>query len=157
MSNRPKVLHKIAGRSLLAHALAAVQEAGADDIAVVIGPGREDVGGEAVKAAPLAGVFVQAERRGTAHAVLAARELQRRVRRHSRYIRRYSAALVATLLAMRSRLESADLVALGFEPADPTGYGRLIRRMGCSSRSASTRTRAGQRRLPACAMPDRSR
>ena len=59
-SNRPKVLHKIAGRSLLAHALAAVQEAGADDIAVVIGPDREDVGGEAIKAAPLARVFVQA-------------------------------------------------------------------------------------------------
>ena len=73
-SNRPKVLHKIAGRSLLAHALAAVQEAGTDDIAVVIGPDREDVGGEAIKAAPLARVFVQAERRGTAHAVLAARE-----------------------------------------------------------------------------------
>ena len=34
------------------------------------------------------------------------------------------------MLAMRSRLKGADLVALGFEPADPTGYGRLIERDG---------------------------
>ncbi len=126
-SNRPKVLHKIAGRSLLAHALAAVQEAGADDIAVVIGPDREDVGGEAVKAAPLARVFVQAERRGTAHAVLAAREALKGG--YDDILVTYADTpllLGATLLAMRSRLEGADLVALGFEPADPTGYGKLI-------------------------------
>jgi bifunctional UDP-N-acetylglucosamine pyrophosphorylase/glucosamine-1-phosphate N-acetyltransferase len=131
-SNRPKVLHPIAGRSMLAHALGAVREAGADDIAVVIGPDRDDVAAEAVAAAPAAMVFVQRERLGTAHAVLAAREA---------IARGYEDILVAyadipllrsaTLAAMRSGLaDGAALVALGFAPADPTGYGRLIERNG---------------------------
>ena len=47
-SSRPKVLHEIAGRPMLAHALAAVGEAGADDIAVVVGPDRDDVAAEAL-------------------------------------------------------------------------------------------------------------
>ena len=39
-SARPKVLHRIAGRSLLAHVLAAVSEAGGTATAVVVGPGQ---------------------------------------------------------------------------------------------------------------------
>src|SRR5215468_1160705 len=69
-SLRPKVLHALAGKSLLAHALSAVTEATA--VAVVIGPGQEAVAAEARKRVPQAEVYVQAERRGTAHAVLAA-------------------------------------------------------------------------------------
>ena len=131
-SSRPKVLHEIAGRSMLAHVLAAVGEAGAGDVAVVVGPDRDDVAAEALRAAPGAAVFVQRERRGTAHAVLAAREA---------IARGYDDILVTyadipllrgeTLAAMRAGLaEGAGLVALGFAPADPTGYGRLIERDG---------------------------
>ncbi len=82
------------------------------------------------QAASEAEVFVQRERRGTAHAVLAAR---------SAIARGYDEILViyadiplispATLKAMRDGLaDGAALVALGFAPADPTGYGRLIER-----------------------------
>src|SRR5580698_9402651 len=73
-SARPKVLHEIAGRTMLAQVLAAVAAAGAQDVALVIGPGRDDVAAEARKNAPEASIFVQEQRRGTAHAVLAARE-----------------------------------------------------------------------------------
>ncbi len=73
-SSRPKVLHAIAGRSLLAHVLAAVDSAPGAATAVVIGPDQEAVAAEVGRLAPTAGVFVQSERRGTAHAVLAARE-----------------------------------------------------------------------------------
>ena len=73
-SDRPKVLHDIAGRSMLAHVLAAVRDAGAGDVAVVVGPDRDDVAAEALRAAPGAAIFVQRERLGTADAVLAARE-----------------------------------------------------------------------------------
>src|SRR5262249_30651024 len=69
-SLRPKVLHALAGKSLLAHAPSAVSEAPA--VAVVIGPGQETVAAEVRKGVPGADVYVQAERRGTAHAVLAA-------------------------------------------------------------------------------------
>src|SRR5471032_3449 len=72
-SARPKVLHEIAGATMLAHALGAVAAAGARDVAVIVGPGRDDVAAEVRRAAPHASIFVQAERLGTAHAVLAAR------------------------------------------------------------------------------------
>jgi len=69
-----KVLHKVAGRSMLAHVLACVTGADAQRVAVVIGPNREDVRGEVLKLCPDGDVFVQDQRLGTAHAVLAARD-----------------------------------------------------------------------------------
>ena len=131
-SNRPKVLHDIAGRSMLAHILAAVGEFGATDVAVVVGPDRDDVAAEALRAAPGAAIFVQRERRGTAHAVLAAREAIGRG--YDDIIVTYADIPLlqgATLAAMRSALaEGAGLIALGFAPQDPAGYGRLIERDG---------------------------
>ncbi len=131
-SARPKVLHAVAGRPMIALALAAAREAGAGDVAVVVGPDRDDVAEAARTAAPGAEIFVQRERRGTAHAVLAAQEA---------IARGYDDILVtyadiplirgATLKGLRVGLaEGAHLVALGFAPADPTGYGRLIERDG---------------------------
>src|SRR6476469_5156705 len=72
-SSLPTVLHLIGGRSLLAHVLRAVAEAKATAAAVVVGPDQEAVAAEAERALPGAQCFVQRERRGTAHAVLAAR------------------------------------------------------------------------------------
>src|SRR5262245_1473243 len=69
---RPKVLHEVGGRSLLAHVLGAVRAAGSSSTAVVIGPDVEAVAIEAKRVLPDAGIFVQSERRGTAHAMLAA-------------------------------------------------------------------------------------
>ncbi len=64
----PKALHPVAGRPMVAHALAALRDAGASAIAVVVGPDRDDVAAAARAFAPEAEVFVQSERRGTAHA-----------------------------------------------------------------------------------------
>ncbi|HUG62981.1 MAG TPA: NTP transferase domain-containing protein, partial [Methylomirabilota bacterium] len=69
----PKVLHRVAGRAMLDQATAAAAAAGADRIAVVIGSGADVVSAHLAAAAPDAAIHVQAERRGTAHAVLAAR------------------------------------------------------------------------------------
>ena len=65
-SARPKVLHEVAGRSMLAHVLAGVMGAGAERVAVVVGPDRDDVSAEAKRAVPAAQVFVQSQRLGTA-------------------------------------------------------------------------------------------
>jgi len=131
-SDRPKALHEIAGRSMLAHALAAVLESGDGDVAVVIGPSRDDVAAAARKAAPRAEVFIQGERRGTAHAVLAAREAV--ARGYDDILVIYADAPLlrgSTLSAMRDMLvRETDLVALGFRPTNPAGYGRLIERAG---------------------------
>ena len=131
-SARPKALHEIAGRAMIAHALDALVGAGADAIAVVVGPNRGDVAAEALKCARNAEIFVQSERKGTADATLAAR---------AAIARGYDDILVTygdiplisaqTLGALRQGLaDGAGLVVLGFEAADPTGYGRLIESEG---------------------------
>lgn len=124
----PKVLHRIAGLSLLGHVAKAVQAADIDAIAVVVGPGREDVAAEALRLAPGARVYVQAERRGTAHAVLAARDA---------LAEGFDDVVVlfadtplvtpATVRRLRNAVgEGASVAALAFEAKDPTGYGRMI-------------------------------
>ena len=131
-SSQPKVMHEIGGRSLLAHALDAVRGAGPGDVAVVIGLGRDDVAAEALRVSPGAFIFVQREQRGTAHAVLAAREAI--ARGYDDILVTYADAPLIrgdTLAAMRAALANgADLIALGFAAADPAGYGRLIEREG---------------------------
>ena len=72
-SARPKVLHPLAGRSLLAHVLGTIGQAGVAATAVVIGPAEDAVAAEVKRVTPNAQCFVQRDRRGTAHAVLAAR------------------------------------------------------------------------------------
>ena len=48
----PKVLHVIAGRTLLAHVLTALAKAGGTQTAVVVGPDREDVAASTACAVP---------------------------------------------------------------------------------------------------------
>src|SRR2546423_8561471 len=69
-SSRPKVLHEVAGRSLLGHVLTAAANT---SIAVVVGPAYDDVAADARGYAPQAQTFVQAERRGTGPAGLGAK------------------------------------------------------------------------------------
>jgi bifunctional UDP-N-acetylglucosamine pyrophosphorylase/glucosamine-1-phosphate N-acetyltransferase len=71
-SSMPKVLHPVAGQSLLAHVLAAAPKGAGAALAVVIGPNHEAVVDEVKQVRPDAATFVQRERLGTAHAVLAA-------------------------------------------------------------------------------------
>jgi bifunctional UDP-N-acetylglucosamine pyrophosphorylase / glucosamine-1-phosphate N-acetyltransferase len=127
-SARPKVLHSVAGRSLIGHVLAAVSEFGASTIAVVIGPGQDAVAAEAKRCFPDAECFVQHERRGTADAVLAAKSAI--ARQPDDILVLYGDTPLirpATLARLRESLAAGAAVAvLGFRPADPTGYGRLI-------------------------------
>jgi bifunctional UDP-N-acetylglucosamine pyrophosphorylase/glucosamine-1-phosphate N-acetyltransferase len=128
-SARPKVLHRLAGRSMLAHVLAALVEVGADRIVVVAGPDHAAVIAEAKTIAPAAEIAIQRERLGTAHAVLAAREA---------IAAGYDDVLVVfadtplvrpeTFAMMRLALSDGKnaIVALGFEAKDPAGYGRFI-------------------------------
>ena len=124
-SARPKVLHELAGRSMLAHCLAAIAAADIEKIALVIGPGRDDVATQAKGA----GCFVQSERRGTAHAVLAA-EAAFAGSNDDIVVAFADTPLVqaGTYARLLSRLQetSAAVVVAGFEARDPTGYGRLL-------------------------------
>ncbi|MFG5119148.1 bifunctional UDP-N-acetylglucosamine diphosphorylase/glucosamine-1-phosphate N-acetyltransferase GlmU [Methylorubrum sp. POS3] len=135
-SDRPKVLHALANRSMLGHVLAAVQEAGAARLAVVVEPGRADVADEVARMAPGASTHPQAERLGTAHAVLAARDAL-----EGEEARERADVLVAfgdtplitaeTYARLRAPLRAGAAVAvLAFEAADPTGYGRVLTENG---------------------------
>ena len=127
-SVRPKVLHAVAGRSLLAHVLAAIADTGVTASAVVVGPDDSAVAAEAERSLPGAECFVQQERRGTAHAVLAARRAIER-RPNDVLILYGDTPLIrpVTLLRLRTAIaEGAAVAVLGFRPADPSGYGRLI-------------------------------
>jgi bifunctional UDP-N-acetylglucosamine pyrophosphorylase / glucosamine-1-phosphate N-acetyltransferase len=124
----PKVLHGMAGRSLLAHVLAAIAEARITATAVVVGPGQDAVEAEARRVLPAAECFIQRERRGTAHAVLAAKAAIER-RPDDVLIVYGDTPLIraATLERLRAPLAAGAAIAvLGFRPADPSGYGRLI-------------------------------
>jgi len=129
-SARPKALHEIAGRSMLAHVLQAARGAGAQALAVVVGPDREDVADEARKVASDASVYVQQRRLGTAHAVLAAREEIAKGFDDVVIVYSDSPLLRAeTLKALRVPVAGGAAVAsLGFVAGDPTGYGRLVKR-----------------------------
>jgi bifunctional UDP-N-acetylglucosamine pyrophosphorylase / glucosamine-1-phosphate N-acetyltransferase len=127
-SDLPKVLHKVAGRSMLGHVLTSLTLSGINDIALVVGPNRDDVVAEARLFAPHVQSFVQHERKGTAHATLAA---------EAAIARGYDEVLVvfadtplilpATFNALRQSISAGGGVAvLGFEAHDPSGYGRLI-------------------------------
>lgn len=127
-SETPKVLHAVAGRSMLAHVLASVRAAGVERVAIVVGPGHDDVRAEALRLAPQAQVFVQAERLGTAHAVLAARDALA-AGCDDLLVLFADTPLVtgATISALRAALAAgAGVAALGFLAADPFGYGRLL-------------------------------
>jgi bifunctional UDP-N-acetylglucosamine pyrophosphorylase/glucosamine-1-phosphate N-acetyltransferase len=127
-SARPKVLHAIAGRSLIAHTLDVVREAGGTTTAVVVGPDADSVATEAKGVLPDAEIFVQAERRGSAHAVLAARRAIARGPDDILVIFGDTPLIrPQTLCRMRQALaEGAALAVLGFRPRDPSGYGRIL-------------------------------
>jgi bifunctional UDP-N-acetylglucosamine pyrophosphorylase / glucosamine-1-phosphate N-acetyltransferase len=129
-SSTPKVLHGFAGRSLVGHALAAATPLGADGTVVVVGAGRDAVTAHLAAVAPAVKPVVQAEQRGTGHAVRVALEavpgddgavvvlpgdapLLRPETLRGLFDQHVASGAVATLLT--SVLP------------DPTGYGRVVR------------------------------
>ncbi|MGD9501907.1 MAG: NTP transferase domain-containing protein, partial [Methyloceanibacter sp.] len=127
-SERPKVLHALAGAPLLCHALLAAKDAGLDRLAVVVGPGMDDVAAVAVNFAPKLEVFVQAEQRGTADAVNAAREAIAASSGQVLILYGDTPLLRAeTIGRVRAALDAgADLAGIGFKTENPVGYGRLL-------------------------------
>lgn len=124
----PKVLHRIAGRSMLGHVLALAKEVGQGPLAVVVGPGMERVAAETLKAASGAQVFIQENQLGTADAVLAARAA---IAGHAGdvVVLYADTPLIApeTVKKLVAELErGAQVAVLGFEAREPGNYGRLL-------------------------------
>jgi len=128
----PKALHTVGGRTLLEHVVTSATEAGGAEIAVVVGPDHDALTAAAKRIAPGVQIFTQRERRGTAHAVLAAKNAIARKPDDILVIFADTPLVrTETLAKLRGALSDGAAVAvLGFKPANPSGYGRLIMRDG---------------------------
>jgi bifunctional UDP-N-acetylglucosamine pyrophosphorylase/glucosamine-1-phosphate N-acetyltransferase len=127
-SSLPKVLHPVAGQPLLAHVLHAAPNGKDARLAVVIGPDHQAVADQVRRIRPDATTYVQRERLGTAHALLAAREAIAHGA-DDLLVAFGDTPLISadTFARMRAPLkDGAALTVLGFRAADPTGYGRLL-------------------------------
>lgn len=127
-----KVLHPVAGLPMVSHVLKAAAAAGGEAAAVVVGHGAATVEAACRGAWPGIGFFVQKERLGTAHAVLAARAAV--AQGHDDILIVFGDTPLIrpeTLRRLRLGLQNGAAVAvLGFHAEDPTGYGRLIEKDG---------------------------
>ncbi len=126
-SDTPKVLHKVAGRPMIGHVLAALEPLRPDPPVVVVAPGHEAVAEAARAAAPRARIAVQAEPRGTGDAVRAA--LPELAGFSGTVLVAFGDTPLATtetlarLAAAREGADPPGVVVLGFEADDPARYG----------------------------------
>jgi bifunctional UDP-N-acetylglucosamine pyrophosphorylase/glucosamine-1-phosphate N-acetyltransferase len=97
-------------------------------LAVVVGPDHQRVEQEVTRLRSDADIFVQRERLGTAHAVLAAKQAIARGADDLLVVFGDTPLIsAATFERLRAPLaQGAALAVLGFRAADPTGYGRLL-------------------------------
>ncbi len=127
-SSMSKVLHPVAGRPMIVHVVESLVNASISSAALVLGRDADLVKAAASRDDIDLTSFIQTERLGTGHAVLAAKDA---------IAKGYDDVLVvfgdtplitaAPLMAARQGLaDGNDVVVIGFETADPTGYGRLI-------------------------------
>ncbi|POF30092.1 bifunctional UDP-N-acetylglucosamine pyrophosphorylase/glucosamine-1-phosphate N-acetyltransferase [Roseibium marinum] len=131
-SGLPKVMHEIGGLPMVGHVLKALKTAGSERITVVIGPEASALETFVYEQAPNARCYVQHERLGTAHAVLAARP-SLEFDADDVLVLFGDTPLVTpeTVGKVRQALaEGADLAVLGFETGNPFGYGRLLTENG---------------------------
>lgn len=120
----PKVLHPVAGRPMLAHALGLARGLGASATVAVVGPNAPEIRA-ALGEVP---TVEQPERLGTGHAVLQARE---QLAGHSeRVLVLYGDTPLLraeTLRRLLAELDRTVMAVLTAELPDPSGYGRIVR------------------------------
>ncbi|NLA66643.1 MAG: NTP transferase domain-containing protein, partial [Gammaproteobacteria bacterium] len=121
----PKVLHRVAGRAMLDHAIDTAEALGCERIVVGVGDHSPAVREHVVRRLGEAAVAVQDPPLGTGHAVRAAEQA----------LKGFAGKVVVTY-ADCPLLEAADIApvfegdaainVLGFDAADPGAYGRLV-------------------------------
>ncbi len=134
-SATPKVLHQIAGRSLLGHVIEAAATIEPEHLVVVVGHGGDQVIAHLDEVAPWVATVEQAQRNGTGHAVRIALEFL-----SERGVEIWEAPVVVltgdtplltgdSLVTMLTShvASAAQVTVLTTELTNPFGYGRIIR------------------------------
>lgn len=123
-SRLPKVLHLLSGRPLIHYTLDAARAAGANRIHVVIGCGADAV--EAAVRAPDVQCHLQAEQKGTGHAV---QQAIGACHSDSTLLILFGDVPLVTVPTLQAVVAVAKdgIAMLSAEVAEPSGYGRVIR------------------------------
>jgi bifunctional UDP-N-acetylglucosamine pyrophosphorylase / glucosamine-1-phosphate N-acetyltransferase len=128
-SATPKVLHSVAGRSLLGHVLHAVNHLNPTELRIVVGSGREAVEAHIAEISPKATTVFQEHRGGTGHAAqlaLAGKAPKGTVLVLAGDTPLLSGDSLAQFVAAHTSGKFAASVLTAEHP-EPTGYGRIIR------------------------------
>jgi bifunctional UDP-N-acetylglucosamine pyrophosphorylase/glucosamine-1-phosphate N-acetyltransferase len=127
-SPRAKVLHEVAGRTMVDHAIDTAQGLGCDPVMVVVGAHSPAVRAHVAARLGEGAIAVQDPPLGTGHAVLAARAALAAF--DGDVLVTYADVPLLTSGALRDlfalREAGADLAVLGFEAVKPGAYGRLV-------------------------------
>ncbi len=127
-SNLPKVLHKLAGKSLLGHVFSAIEPIENAAINVIVGHGKEQI--QETFAGYQLNWIEQTAQLGTAHAV---QQAIPHLREGAKVLIVYGDVPLLESCTLEKMLAgvSADAMALlTVELQDPTGYGRILRNEG---------------------------
>lgn len=126
-SGLPKVLHQIAGKSMLGHVLSTAQALNPKHLVLVLGPHMEKVGAAMELEAPEIKIVVQEERLGTGHAVLKAKSILKGF--NGNILVLYGDVPLIKYSTLNSLLNTlsgkVELVVLAFEQNEGADYGRL--------------------------------
>lgn len=128
-SPTPKVLHKLAGRTMLGHVMTVVSELGSNGAVLVTSPGTDAIASEAGRYGVPLQVSVQDPPLGTGHAVMAA--LPHLPVTEGTALVMYGDTPLITTATMQALVDArnendAAVVVLGMEPPDSSGYGRFV-------------------------------
>ncbi len=129
ITEKPKVLHEVAGRPMLAFVIDACKASGIDELYIVVGYGKDEVI-EEFKDVPNITWVHQDEQKGTGHAVICCREHLKDFEGNcvilcgdGPLIRHHT---LKELLAKHDEEHSSATLATSILD-DPTGYGRIVR------------------------------
>jgi bifunctional UDP-N-acetylglucosamine pyrophosphorylase/glucosamine-1-phosphate N-acetyltransferase len=129
-SSRSKLLHEVAGYSMLSYAVTAATAVQPEHVVVVVGHLRDQVEEHLAEIAPHVLIAVQEEQLGTGHAVQVAlgqlADLDGDVIVTYGDVPMLTGETLAALLS-EHRTRQAMVTVLTAEVPDPTGYGRILR------------------------------
>jgi len=131
-SDRPKVLHEVAGAPLLWHAMQSATALDPARTVIIAGHGAAEVESAARAIDPEIVIALQEEQLGTGHAVAQARAALADTSGDT-FVLYGDTPFISpdTLAAMEgARAYGFDVIVLGFEARDPGRYGRLVVRDG---------------------------